>query len=79
VQTESKQSPFNFLLRTDARFGEDVVLAQLEVPETLTHYGVTSDDVPVLAEQTMLLAGALEMNPVPFGLTEVEDVLRQMV
>ncbi|MGZ8842067.1 MAG: iron-containing alcohol dehydrogenase family protein, partial [Pyrinomonadaceae bacterium] len=57
----------------------DRLLAQLEVPETLTHYGVTSDDVPVLAEQTMLLAGALEMNPVPFGLTEVENVLRQMV
>lgn len=57
----------------------DQLFAQLEVPETLTHYGVTSDDVPVLAEQTMLLAGALEMNPVPFGLTEVENVLRQMV
>lgn len=57
----------------------DRLLAKLEVPEKLTHFGVRSEDVPVLAEQTMLLAGALDMNPVPFGLKEVESVLREMV
>lgn len=57
----------------------DRVLFKLEVPARLTHFGVKSEDVPVLAEQTMLLAGALEMNPVPFGLKEVESVLRAMV
>jgi alcohol dehydrogenase class IV len=57
----------------------DRVLFKLEVPARLTHFGVKPEDVPVLAEQTMLLAGALEMNPVPFGLKEVESVLRAMV
>ncbi|MGZ8842971.1 MAG: iron-containing alcohol dehydrogenase, partial [Pyrinomonadaceae bacterium] len=37
MQTESKQSPFNFLLRTDARFGEGVVQT---LPATLESWGV---------------------------------------
>ena len=57
----------------------DRMLQSLEIPNTLGSFGVKSSDVPMLAEQTMLLAGALEQNPVAFGITEVNTVLSSMV
>jgi alcohol dehydrogenase class IV len=57
----------------------DRLLARLDVPESLPTFGVRPSDVPLLAQQTMLLGGALEQNPVPFGLQEVERVLEAMV
>src|ERR1044071_3756317 len=53
----------------------DRMLLSLEIPNTLESFGVTRSDVPMLAEQTMLLAGALDQNPVAFGIAEVESVL----
>ena len=57
----------------------DRMLLSLEIPNTLGSFGVTRSDVPMLAEQTMLLAGALDQNPVAFGIAEVESVLGGMV
>ena len=57
----------------------DRMLAALDIPNTLGTFGVKSTDVPMLAEQTMLLAGALDQNPVAFGIAEVESVLGAMV
>ena len=57
----------------------DRMLLSLEIPNTLESFGVTRSDVPMLAEQTMLLAGALDQNPVAFGIAEVESVLGGMV
>lgn len=57
----------------------DRMLATLDIPNTLGTFGVKSTDVPMLAEQTMLLAGALDQNPVAFGIAEVESVLGAMV
>ena len=57
----------------------DRMLLSLEIPNTLGTFGVKSSDVPMLAEQTMLLAGALEQNPVSFGIAEVRNVLGSMV
>jgi alcohol dehydrogenase class IV len=57
----------------------DRMLLSLEIPNTLESFGVTRSDVPMLAEQTMLLSGALDQNPVAFGIAEVESVLGGMV
>ena len=57
----------------------DRMLLSLEIPNTLGAFGVKRSDVSLLAEQTMLLAGALDQNPVAFGIAEVENVLGAMV
>ena len=38
---------------------------RLDVPRSLSAFGVGVDDVPTLVEQTFLLEGALKQNPVP--------------
>lgn len=57
----------------------DSLLQKLEVPDKLSPFGVQESDLPNLAQQTMLLVGALDQNPVPFNIKEVEYVLGRMV
>jgi alcohol dehydrogenase class IV len=57
----------------------DRMLATLQIPKSLEAFGVKDSDVPLLAQQTMLLSGALDQNPVAFGIGEVESVLGAMV
>ena len=57
----------------------DKLLKELEVPDTLSPFGVQESDLPNLAQQTMLLIGALDQNPVPFNIKEVEYVLGRLV
>lgn len=57
----------------------DSLLQKLEVPDKLSPFGVQQADLPNLAQQTMLLIGALDQNPVPFNIKEVEDVLGNMI
>lgn len=49
------------------------------VPATLTGFGVSSTHVSMLAEQTMLLRGAVEQNPVPMTQADLTAILTGMV
>ena len=57
----------------------DSLLQKLDVPDKLSPFGVQESDLANLAQQTMLLIGALDQNPVPFNIKEVEYVLGDMV
>jgi alcohol dehydrogenase class IV len=52
---------------------------QLDVPATLRKFGVMAADVATLAEETMLLRGAIEQNPVPVSVHDVREILTQML
>jgi alcohol dehydrogenase class IV len=52
---------------------------RLSVPETLATFGFAREDVKRFAEDTALLRGALEQNPVPFSVANVSDIVEQML
>jgi alcohol dehydrogenase class IV len=51
------------------------IVDALDIPSTLSHFGVARDDVPLLVEQTFLLAAALEQNPVPLSREDLHAFL----
>jgi alcohol dehydrogenase class IV len=51
------------------------ICAALDVPTSLSAFGVGRDDVPVLVEQTFLLEGALLQNPVPVTREDLHALL----
>ncbi len=57
----------------------EALLRKLEVPQMLRTFGVSSNDVALLTEKTMLLKGALDMNPVPFAERETRELLKRIV
>jgi len=52
---------------------------KINVPTKLASFGAGASDVEMLAQQTLLLAGALDCNPVPFGLDEATHILNGML
>lgn len=56
----------------------DALCSRLQIPQSLTPFGVRRADVEIMTEQTMLLKGALDMNPAPFGKEEVRQLLLDM-
>jgi len=49
------------------------------VPEHLAAFGVSPKDVPMLADQTMLLAPAVQQNPAPMTVAEITSCFETLV
>lgn len=47
----------------------------LNIPDSLNSYGIDRD---LFVKETLALSGALEQNPVPFGKTEISEVLDEL-
>lgn len=57
----------------------DRLAEQLGIPKSLTGFGVRETDADRLAQQTMLLSGAIEQNPVDVSSAEVRELLLSMI
>jgi alcohol dehydrogenase len=57
----------------------DSLCERLEIPTNLRTFGVSSRDLPLLAEETMLLRGAIEQNPVDVSARDVSALLERML
>jgi alcohol dehydrogenase len=55
----------------------DSLCERLAVPRTLRGFGVSPRDISALAEETMLLRGAIEQNPVDVSVGDVRDILQR--
>jgi alcohol dehydrogenase len=55
------------------------LLHELDVPNSLSTYGVHPGDVDQFVTETMRLSGALEQNPVAFGESEVRAIVLSLL
>ncbi|MDA0748498.1 MAG: iron-containing alcohol dehydrogenase, partial [bacterium] len=56
----------------------DELTEQLDLPRSLKMFGVSEPDLDALAEQTFLLAGAIEQNPVAVTGEDVRNILGKL-
>lgn len=57
----------------------DRLAQRLGIPQKLTGFGVGPADVGPIAEQTMLLAGAIEQNPAEVTVSDIRQLLKNMI
>lgn len=53
----------------------DAISERLDLPTSLKMFGVEENDLDVLAEQTMLLSGAIQQNPATVMVSDIRKIL----
>jgi len=51
----------------------------LEIPASISKFGVTKNDLPMLAAELMTFTGALEQNPVKVTRKMIEEFMVKMI
>lgn len=52
---------------------------ELDIPQSLAHFGITQKDIQFLAEQAVLLKPAIDFNPIPVSVEEITTILTGMI